>query len=79
MTPLLRAIATNNQLLRAIARNPTAVQVLRVQLLKERAKRHFPESTYLQGQWVQARLRLRRYGCRRPRVEIGRAFRQQAA
>lgn len=66
-------------LLRAIARDPAAAQVLRVQLLKERAKRAFPESPYLQEQWVQARLRLRRYGCRRPRVQIGRAFRQQAA
>lgn len=60
-------------LLRAIARDPAAVQVLRVQLLKERARRAFPESDSLQGKWVQAKLLMRKCGCRAPRVRIGRA------
>lgn len=57
---------------RELARNhPAAIQVLRVHRLRERAKTLFPGSTWNQAAWVEARLRLRQIGCRRPRVRIG--------
>lgn len=58
--------------IRQLARvSPTALQVLRVHRLRERAKTLFPASPWNQEAWVQARLRMRSYCIRRPRVQIG--------
>lgn len=65
-------MAIVKHLIRRIARHhPMALWVLRVHRLRERAAVLFPESESLQEKWVQARIRLRIYGCRRPRVRIG--------
>lgn len=59
-------------IIRQLARaHPAALQVYRVALLHERARAHFPGNELHQERWVQARLRLRQIGCRRPRVRIG--------
>lgn len=58
--------------LRELARaDRAALQVLRVHRLRERAKVLFPGNEWNQEAWVQACLRLRQIGCRRPRVQIG--------
>lgn len=57
--------------LRALCRaNPAFIQVLRVHRLRRRAIDLFPGAPLVQEAWVQACLRLRQIGARRPRVHI---------
>lgn len=51
-------------------RYPVVIQILRVHRLKMRAAAHFPDSASLQAKWVEARLRMRQLGYRKPRVQI---------
>lgn len=58
------------RLLAIVRADRTALTVLRIHLLRTRARGLFPGNESLQEKWVQARLRLRMSGCRRPRVPI---------
>lgn len=58
------------RLFRIARTDPSVTWILRVHQLRERAKELYPGNELLQERWVQARIRLRMLGCRRPRVAI---------